>query len=240
MSSDSASQFSEESPYQRRNPRRLVWVRNIFLTGMAVVMPILATVFLLNAGLQIIDYIADQFFRFLGLTRHIPKYEILGVKVIPLLIMVAVVFAAGVVGAHAIGQRIIQFVDGLVLRVPLVSTIYSAAKQVMETLRTFEGTPNFQYVVYLDYPSPGCRLIGFVTGRFQEPRTKREITTVFLPTSPNPITGYVVAVDSDKLTTCPLTVEEATKLIVSFGLVLPASGFPSQPPTLNLAEPGQS
>lgn len=217
-----------DPPKQRPGP--LVWLRNVFLTGLVVVIPILATVFLLNAGLQIIQFIADQTFVFLGVRGQIPDHEILGVRVLPLLILLALVFGAGVIGAHAIGQRVIGFVDGLVLRVPLVSTIYSAAKQVMHTLRNLDASANFQYVVYVEFPTPGCRLIGFVTGRFQEPKTRKDITLVYLPTTPNPITGYILAVDSDKVINCPLSVEEATKLIVSGGLVVPANG--NQPAAL--------
>lgn len=218
--------FPMDDPQNPPKPRHgsLVWLRNVFLTGLAVVIPILATIFLLNAGLQIIQFVADQTFGFLGVRGQIPDHEILGVRILPLLIMLALVFTAGVVGAHAIGRRVIDFMDGLVLRVPLVSTIYSAAKQVMETLRTLDSSANFQYVVYVEFLAPGSRLIGFVTGRFLEPKTQKEITLVYLPTTPNPMTGYMLAIDSDKVTNCPLSVEEATKLIVSGGLVAPASG----------------
>tara|TARA_R110002096_G_scaffold104771_21_gene230784 strand:- start:4548 stop:5231 length:684 start_codon:yes stop_codon:yes gene_type:complete len=201
--------------------RPLVRTRNVFLTGLAVMIPALATLFLLNAGLQIIDYVTGHTFKLLGLRRFIPQAEILGVKVVPLVILTVIIFAVGMVATHSLGSRVLQWIDGLVLRIPLISTIYSAAKQVVETLRTFEGTPNFQYVVYLDYPAPGARLLGFVTGHFQDTKTGKKMTTVFLPTSPNPITGFLLAVDSDKVVNSSLSVEEASKLIVSAGLVAP-------------------
>ncbi len=214
-----ASNLPEEP--SRPKHRRFARTRTVFIAGLAVVVPIVATLFLLNAGLQIIDYVAEQIFRGFGLARFLPHYEILGVKIIPLAILFLLIFLAGIFAANAIGRRVLSLCDSLVLRVPLVSTIYSATKQVVETLRTIDGTPNFQYVVYLQYPAPGCHLIGFVTGRYHDSLQDKQMTTVFLPTSPNPITGFVIAVESDHLTPCPLSVEEATKLIVSAGLVVP-------------------
>ena len=73
----------------------------------------------------------------------------------------------------------------------------------------------------MEYPSPGCRLLGFVTGSFLDAKTGKVVTSVFIPTSPNPMTGFVVVVDEDRLEVSQLSVEEATKLLLSAGLVAP-------------------
>ena len=83
------------------------------------------------------------------------------------------------------------------------------------------GTRKFKGVAWVEYPSPGCRLLGFVTGTFQDAKSGKEMTSVFIPTSPNPMTGFVIVVDDDRLEMSQLSVEEATKLLLSAGLVAP-------------------
>jgi uncharacterized membrane protein len=83
-------------------------------------------------------------------------------------------------------------------------------------------------VVYLEYPSEGSLLIGFVTGQYFEPKHQRRYTLVFLPMAPNPLAGFVVAVPDERIIECSLTFEEASKLIVSGGLVVPPPQIPSE------------
>jgi uncharacterized membrane protein len=209
----------------RTKPHPVHRFRNTFATGLVVVVPLVATLWLLSVSLQAIHHVTQQVFGFLiPRPAFLPEDRFFSDLVhnsIPILILVGAIFAAGVFATHAIGSRVLQVFDWLVLRVPLVSTIYSAVKQVLETLRGFDGNPSFKSVVYVDYPAPGCRLIGFVTGRYQDPSLEKPVVTVFLPTSPNPLTGFVVAVDADRVRDSRLSVEEATKLVVSAGLVSP-------------------
>jgi uncharacterized membrane protein len=93
----------------------------------------------------------------------------------------------------------------------------------VDALRNLGGPRKFKGVAYVEYPSPGCRLLGFVTGNFHDPQTGKDVTSIFLPTSPNPMTGFIVVVDDDKLIDCDMTLEEASKMILSAGLVSPAS-----------------
>lgn len=119
------------------------------------------------------------------------------------------------------GQAVVNWVDGALTRVPFMGFLYSTIKQGVDAFRDMGGARKFKGVAWVEYPSPGCRLLGFVTGTFQDAKTGKDVTAVFIPTSPNPLTGFVVVVDEDKLEVSQLTVEEATKLLLSAGLVAP-------------------
>lgn len=145
----------------------------------------------------------------------------------------------GLIATNVIGRKLIEAFERVILRVPVVATVYSGIKQVMDSVQGLKAGMQFQRVVYVDYPATGYLLIGFVTGQFTDNQNGQEMTCVFLPTSPNPMTGFTLVVPSGHIKNCPLTLEEATKLIISGGLVgpkpppsalpLPA---PVQPPVL--------
>src|SRR5436853_454155 len=82
------------------------------------------------------------------------------------------------------GQRMLESLERMLLRVPVVATIYAAVKQVIESFKSFNNVANFKRVVYVEYPSEGCKLIGFVTGQFFDPMLQQEMTSVVIPTAP--------------------------------------------------------
>jgi uncharacterized membrane protein len=108
-------------------------------------------------------------------------------------------------------------------RVPYLGYIYSALKQFVDALRDLGGERKFKGVAYVEYPSPGCRLLGLITGNYHDPQTGKDVTTVLIPTSPSPLTGFVIIIDDDKVVKSDMSLEEATKMIVSAGLVAPSS-----------------
>ena len=119
------------------------------------------------------------------------------------------------------GQAVVNWVDGALTRVPFMGFFYSTIKQGVDAFRDMGDSRKFKGVAWVEYPSPGCRLLGFITGSFQDAKTGKEVTSVFIPTSPNPMTGFVVVVNEDCIEVSQLTVEEATKLLLSAGLVAP-------------------
>ena len=121
------------------------------------------------------------------------------------------------------GRAAVNWIDGAITRVPILGFIYATLKQFVDALRNLGGPRKFKGVAYVEYPSPGCRLLGFITGNFRDPQTGKDVTSIFLPTSPNPMTGFIVIVDDDKIFDCEMSLEEASKMILSAGLVSPAS-----------------
>ncbi len=219
--------------------RRLI---NIFLAGLAAVIPILGSGWLLvlvfkvlhNIGVGIINgvlvglnalrrgFTGESFWE-VGDAWTLRDFYFPGDDFLWLLIPLALLFLMGLAVTNRPGRRVLNWMDGAMTRVPLLGFFYSALKQFVDAVKNLGGARKFKGVAYVEYPSPGCRLIGFVTGNYYDPQTERDVTTVFLPTSPNPMTGFVVIMDDDKVFNSKMTLEEAGKMIISAGLVAPGA-----------------
>ena len=212
----------------------LTSIRNRLLTGLAVAFPLIVTLwllalsysFILTVGRPLIDIGFNIVNLVLGHKVGEPGYlvpaswflNLFGIAV-PLVIF----FFLGSMARNVIGGRIIDLVDRIFLRFPIVSSIYSAIKQMIDAFKNLGGQNNFQRVVYIYYPSPGSRLVAFVTGQYHDQDIGKPVTTVFLPTSPNPMTGFVLIIEDSRVMNSKLTVEQAMKMIISAGLVAPVS-----------------
>jgi uncharacterized membrane protein len=202
-----------------RHGVRLVWSR--FLTGVVIMVPLIVTLWVLSIAYSFIAKISA------------PIWETLGVTNIPLLNFVTTLImlvAVGFMATHVLGQRLIEQAESVLMRVPLVAPLYGAIKQMLDSFKMMKSA-QAKRVVYLEYPSEGSLLIGFVTGQYFEPRLQRKYALVFLPMAPNPLAGFVVAVPEEQIIECSLTFEEASKLIVSGGLVVPPTTSSVESPT---------
>lgn len=133
-------------------------------------------------------------------------------------------FATGLLTRHLVGQRIIGIGEKFVTVIPLVNRIYRAVQQIRDVFVTRRGAV-FQDVCLIDYPREGMKAMAFVTSRDQgiiQEVTGRELQAVFVPTTPNPTSGYLVYLPPEEITVIDLTVEDAMKLIVSAGAYLPS------------------
>jgi uncharacterized membrane protein len=144
------------------------------------------------------------------------------------LITVLLVFLLGLLATNVIGKRLIGWTEALIMRIPIAATIYTGIKQIMDSVSQFRGRMQFKRVAYVQYPSDECRLIGFVTGQFYDDEREEDMTCVFIPTSPNPMTGFVIVVPNRKIIEANLTMEQASKLILSAGLVGPRFPMPAE------------
>lgn len=144
--------------------------------------------------------------------------------------LVATVFAILLVGwlaRRVIGQRLLGWFEALVARIPLASTIYGSARKLLDILQTKpDGT---QRVVLVDFPHAEMKSIGFVTRVIREQGTGRELAAVYVPTTPNPTSGYLEIVPVEKMTPTDWTVDQAMSFIISGGAVAPDS-IPFTPP----------
>jgi uncharacterized membrane protein len=187
---------------------------NRLLAGILVAVPLVVTILVLNVAYRFIDGLSAPLWSALGME---------GVIGLGFVSTIALLILLGFMATHVIGRRVIEGMEQVILRVPLIAPVYNAVKQTLESFRKMKGSQQFKRVAYVEYPSPGCFLFGFVTGQYIETRTGNEMTLVFLPTSPNPLTGFVLAVPSEKVVDSGLTLEQASKLIMSAGLVTPES-----------------
>lgn len=134
-------------------------------------------------------------------------------------ILLVFIYALGTLATHVVGRRILGLGEAIVLRVPLVRVVYSASRQVVAAFQG-RGSRAFQSVVFVEFPGPGNQAIGFVTGSFTRP-DGTECSTVFVPTTPNPTTGFLQIYPKDRLVTTEYTVEEGIKMIMSLGVLVP-------------------
>jgi len=141
----------------------------------------------------------------------------LGVITTILLIILAGFFTRGIIGA-----RVYRMWDGMLRRMPLIRPIYSSAKRMLEAVTT-ANTGTFKEVVLVEYPRKGLWALGFISRYFEASLdgTSRRYCTVFMGSSPTPITGWVIVVPQDEVLRLDMTVEEGFKLLVSGGIVSP-------------------
>jgi len=204
----------------------LVAVRNKLFTGILVAIPIIVTIWVLQIAYDFIKGISNPLLAQIWLAKpnsveHYPGLTLGQIPSVSFFVTLLILVLLGIMATNVLGRRILEWGERMMLRVPIVATIYAGVKQVIDSFRAFNNASNFKRVVYIEYPSEGCRLIALVTGQFFDQALDREMTIVVIPTAPNPMTGLVVLVESSKLIESSLTIEEATKLIVSAGLVAP-------------------
>jgi uncharacterized membrane protein len=143
-------------------------------------------------------------------------------SLVALLLAVTLISVVGLLTRYYIGKRLIEWLDGLMMQVPLLNKFYGAIKQVNEA---FAGNKNsFKTVVMVEFPSAGIYSIGFITneqhGEVQQ-KTKENVVCVFVPTTPNPTSGFLILVPEKKVVKLDMTVPEGIKYIVSLGSISP-------------------
>ena len=149
--------------------------------------------------------------------------------VLALLATLAVILFAGVMARRVIGQRLLRWFEALIQRIPLASIVYSSARQLLDILQTKpDGT---QRVVLVDFPHKEMKSIGFVTRVIREHGTGRELAAVYVPTTPNPTSGYLEIVPVEKITPTDWSVDQAMSFIISGGAVAPHT-IPFSPPSI--------
>lgn len=146
---------------------------------------------------------------------------------IALVATVAAILLVGWLARRVIGQRLLGWFEAVVARIPLASTIYGSARKLLDILQTKpDGT---QRVVLIDFPHAEMKSIGFVTRVIREQGTGRELAAVYVPTTPNPTSGYLEIVPVEKMTPTDWTVDQAMSFIISGGAVAPDT-IPFTPP----------
>lgn len=193
--------------------------KKTLLTGLIAFLPIAGTLWLL----KIIIYTAEGLFE--GLippqfrTEELLGFHIPGMGILAALILV---FLVGLFARLYIGKRMLAYGDRLFAKVPLGRGIYNAIKQFLNTV-TGEGKKSFRQVVLVEYPSSGIFALGFLTGWTGgevQAKTQERVANVFLPTTPNPTSGYLLMFPESKMTLLDMSVEDAFKFIVSGGVVV--------------------
>ena len=195
-------QKSEKQSVFRRVEHH-VWKR--VASGFLVLVPLLITLWILYVAFSFLD----------GFFRRAPIPYFPGIGVVVTLVTLYIV------GAFFAGQRLRTWQDAILTRIPVFGSIYGVARQATEALSTPDGS-HFSRVVFIEYPRPGVRAMGFVTGQYRDSTEDgRRQVVIYIPTVPNPTSGMMAWVSEDEVIDADFTVEEAMKAVFSGGIVLP-------------------
>lgn len=138
---------------------------------------------------------------------------------IALVATLALIIVVGALARRVVGQRLLSWFEALIGRIPLAKTVYGSARQLLDLLQTKpDGT---QRVVLIDFPHRDMKSVGFVTRILHDEKTGQELAAVYVPTTPNPTSGYLEVVPTDQLTPTDWTVDQAMTFIISGGAVAP-------------------
>ena len=200
-------------------------LRRYLVTGLIIWLPLVVTVVVVRFLLRLMD-------RTLVLIP--PAYrpeELLGFAIpgLGLVLTLVVLVVTGVLGANLFGRRIVGLWESLLHRIPLIRSIYSGAKQVAETVLS-DGDASFKRVFLVEYPRKGVWSLCFQTStRLAEiqHRTEQEVICVFVPTTPNPTSGFILLVPRQELIALDMSVDEGLKMIISLGVAVPKWAGPA-------------
>ena len=194
--------------------------RRYFLAGILVTSPILITVYVTWLIITFIDsQVAGMLPESLDFTKKLP-HQIPGLG---LIISIVVITFIGAITPGFIGRTLLKVGERILDNTPVVRSIYGAIKQIMETVMS-TNSESFRDVVLVEYPRKGIWVIGFVTGETKgEVQTLNEeiLINVFIPTTPNPTSGFLLFVPKKDLIYMRMKVEDAVKMVISGGIVTP-------------------
>ena len=193
-------------------------MKRYLIAGLLVWVPLGVTAMVVNFGVGLMDktllwlpeaYRPDNLLGF-----HIPG---LGV-----LLSVIIVLSTGIIVANLFGRTLVQLWENMLARIPLVRTIYAGVKQILETV--FSSGQSFRKVLLVEYPRKGLWTLAFQSSNTQgeaQAKTAEDVINVFIPTTPNPTSGFFIMVPRTDVIELDMSVDDGLKMIISAGMVVP-------------------
>ena len=224
----------DDSGKRRHHPARAL--RNYLIAGLLIWVPVMVTVWVV----RFVSGVLDQSIVLLPPSwrpeavfgQYVPGFGI----VLALLVL----FLTGFLARDLLGEKLIEGVESLIRRIPVIGPVYGGAKTFSETVLTDKGT-SFKQVVMVEFPRKGAWSIGFLMSEnFEEIRTRtgEDMVQVFVPTTPNPTTGFLIAVHRREVMFMDTTVDDAFKMIFTLGVITPGSApKPVSDPNLASQQP---
>jgi len=196
-------------------------MKRYFITGLLIWIPLGITVLVLNWLIGTMDQSLDL------LPSKLRPESLWGVHIpgFGAVVTILVVFLTGLLAANFIGQRLVRFWEGVLARIPVVKSIYYGVKQVSDTVLADTGQA-FRKVLLVQYPRAGSWTIAFQTGRPGGDvvnHLRGEYVSVYVPTTPNPTSGFFLMMPRSDVVELDMSVDEALKYIISMGVVAPAT-----------------
>lgn len=195
-------------------------LRRYFISGLLIWLPIWVTILVIKFVVDILE----------GTIQMLPvQYQpkaLFGVDIpgLGVLMTLLVIFFTGLVVANFLGKKLVAIWDAIIARIPLVNTVYSGTKQVMQTLFSPSGQ-SFRKVYMIEYPRAGCWTIAFQTGEITKEMHQlthdHPMLTLYVPTTPNPTSGFLLMIPKENAVELDMSVEHALKFVISLGVIQP-------------------
>ncbi|MCG8324918.1 MAG: DUF502 domain-containing protein [Thiotrichales bacterium] len=194
-------------------------LRKLVIAGLLVWLPLAATIIIVKLVIDLLDK------TILLLPPEFRPENVLGFSIpgFGLIFAIAVLLFTGIFAANFFGRQLVGFWENLLGRIPLVRSIYTSVKQVSTTLLTSDSN-SFRKAVLVEYPRKGIWSIGFLTNQGLPAAcgiSGEQLISVFVPTTPNPTSGFIVMLPQQDVQELDMTVEEGFKFIISMGVVIP-------------------
>jgi len=194
-------------------------IKKNLVAGILIILPISLTFYIVFLLVRVVDRILI----FLPPKYNPQTYLPFNIPGVGLFFTIIIIFIVGLLARNYIGSKLIEFWENMVNKIPFIRTIYVAIKQLGETI-FIKKEKDFKRVVLIEYPRKGVFTLAFTTGRGEgeiQEKTKKRVLNIFVPTTPNPTSGFYLLVPEDEIKFLDMGVEDAFKLIISGGMATP-------------------
>ena len=188
-------------------------IKSKFVTGLFVVIPLGITIFILKFLFNFADGILGTYLDSLFSAIAHEEFHFPGLG---MLTGAVVIYLSGLLATNVLGTQFLKWWDAFLSKIPLVKSIYTSSKQLTQVLK--EGKTSYRRAVFVEWPRKGVRAIGFVTAEVV--RDGERLVVVYVPTMPNPTSGFALFFHEDEVLESGMTVEDAVKFVVSGGVVV--------------------
>jgi uncharacterized membrane protein len=194
-------------------------LRRYIMAGLLVWLPLGVTILVIRMLVELMDR------SLLLLPARYQPEQLLGVHIpgLGVIVAVVVVLTTGIIVANLFGRKLVEGWESLLARIPLVRSVYSAVKQIAETMFSSSGQ-SFRKVLLVEYPRKGLWTLAFQTGTDigeAQHKTGREVINIYVPTTPNPTSGFFIMVPKEEVIELEMSVDEGLRMIISMGSVVP-------------------
>ena len=198
-------------------------VRRRMLTGLLLILPVYVTYFVIKFLFDFVggtlSPVIKKILQFYGVALPKSSLDEFIITFLGLILTFISLYFIGIFAANFVGKAIILYFENLLTKTPIIKSIYSSVKQIIHSI-SLPGKQSFKRVVLVDFPKAGTKSIGFVTGATQH-NNEKKLISVFIPTTPNPTTGFLIFTPEEDVIDSNLTVEEAFKTLFSGGVLTP-------------------
>ena len=193
-------------------------IKRSFLAGLATIVPVALTVYVLQVVLKITitlgGKVSEPLKQFVDVT--FPGFNLLS-SIIGLIVVMIALILIGALARNVLGKRVVTWLESIFKNIPLIGMIYTTTKQIMESI-SGGGSHSFEKVVYIEYPRKNIWTLGFVTSESTN-QSNEEFYHLFVPTTPNPTSGFFLIIPKEDTSDAGVNVEEGFRMIISSGIV---------------------